>query len=299
MNSASQIRLIDAVGACLRPIARMLLRSGIGYRQFAELAKTAFMQEALGERDGRGRTTNISRVAIRTGLSRKEVARLRARLAAGSESGLSNGDSVYHSNHAARVLQLWYSDSRFMAPSGSPMALPFAGDEPSFSSLVRAAGGDVPPGAVRAELSDASSIVEVENGLLQPVKRYFVPADVGEELVVGFTHIVTPVLEGLARNTDLECEQPFIQRLAYSDRLIASAIPHFREVARDRASEFVQLIDDWLSAHEAKAETAGDDKYRVGLGVFYYEGPRPLASSDLAGLVSSARDTSALESSEH
>ena len=210
-------------------------------------------------------------------------------------SGLSDCDAVYHSNHAARVLQLWYSDSRFVDQLGSPRALPFAGDEPSFSSLVRAAGGDVPPGAVRAELADASSIVEAEQGYLQPVKRYFVPADVGEELVVGFTHIVTPVLEGLARNTDLDCVQPFIQRLAYSDRLITSAIPLFREVARDRATEFVQVIDDWLSAHEANAEVVGDDKYRVGLGVFYYEGPHPVSSPVPAGPAGSSHKASAFE----
>lgn len=289
MNSSSQIRLMDTVGVCLRPLARMLLRSGIGYKQFSELAKTAFMQEALGERDSRGRTTNVSRVAVRTGLSRKEVARLRMRMATGAASGTEDGDSVYYSNHAARVLQLWYSDARFLDSSGSPMALPFGGEEPSFSSLVRAAGGDVPPGAVRAELSDASSIVEAEDGLLKPVKRYFVPADVGEELVVGFTHIVTPALEGLARNTDLECTQPFIQRLAYSDRLMPSAIPHFREVARDRASEFVQLIDDWLSSHEAKTDLVAGESRRVGLGVFYYEGQppsEPAASGDKAGILS-------------
>lgn len=281
---------MDAVGVCLRPLARMLLRAGIGYKQFAELAKTAFMQEALGERDSRGRMTNLSRVAVRTGLSRKEVARLRMRLSAGTSLGTGDDDAVYHSNHAARVLQLWYSDSRFLTSSGSPMALPFSGEEPSFSSLVRAAGGDVPPGAVRAELSEASSVVEVANGLLQPVKRYFVPADVGEELVVGFTHIVTPVLEGLARNTDLECTQPFIQRLAYSDRLMPSAIPLFREVARDRASEFVQIVDDWLSLHEAKADSLAGESCRVGLGVFYYEGPPPSehaasddVTSDLSG----------------
>jgi hypothetical protein len=286
MNSSSQIRLMDAVGICLRPLARMLLRSGIGYKQFSELAKTAFMQEALGERDSRGRMTNVSRIAVRTGLSRKEVARLRARLATGAASGTGDGDSVHYSNHAARVLQLWHSDSRFLTSSGTPMALPFGGDEPSFSSLVRAAGGDVPPGAVRAELSDASSIVEGEHGLLQPVKRYFVPADVGEELVVGFTHIVAPVLEGLARNTDLECTQPFIQRLAYSDRLMPAAIPHFREVARDRASEFVHIIDDWLSSHETRTDIVVGDNCRVGVGVFYYEGQPPLghsASGDPSG----------------
>jgi hypothetical protein len=275
MNNGTQIRLLGAVGVCLRLVARMLLRSGIGYKQFADLAKAAFVQEALGERDSRGRTTNLSRVAIRTGLSRKEVARLRARLASNHGSTAAGGDPVYHSGHAARVLQLWHADSRFVKPSGVPMELPFSGEEPSFCSLVRAAGGDVPPGAVRAELSDANSVVEDEQGLLKPIRRYFVPADVGEELVVGFTHIVTPVLEGLARNTDRECKQPFIQRLAYSDRLNPTAIPLFREVARDRASEFVQSVDDWLSSNELKTDSACEDGGRVALGVFYYEGPRP------------------------
>lgn len=284
MNSASQVGLMDAIATCLRPIARMLLRSGIGYKQFTELAKVAFIQEALGDRDGRGRRINLSRVAIKTGLSRKEVARLRARMDSGARLGLSDGDCVYHSGHAARVLQLWHVDPRFTTSAGLPKALRFTGEEPTFSSLVRAAGGDVPPGAVRAELFDANSIVEDDNGRLTPTKRYFVPADAGEELVVGFTHIVSPVLEGLARNTDRESKQPFIQRLAYSDRLPTSAIPHFRDVARDRASEFVQVIDDWLSSHEANADVDGDSGLRVGLGVFYYEGPSPVDIPEPAAL---------------
>lgn len=278
MNSATQVGLMDAIATCLRPIARMLLRSGIGYKQFAELAKMAFVQEALGERDSRGRRINLSRVAIKTGLSRKEVARLRGRMDSGARLGLSDGDCVHHSGHAARVLQLWHVDPRFLTSAGSPKALRFMGDDPAFSTLVRAAGGDVPPGAVRAELFDANSIVEDENGRLTPTKRYFVPADAGEELVVGFTHIVSPVLEGLARNTGRGSEEPFIQRLAYSDRLPNSAIPHFRDVARDRASEFVHMIDDWLSSHEANPDVGGDSGSRVALGVFYYEGPTPVDS---------------------
>ncbi len=290
MNSTTQVGLMDAIAICLRPIARMLLRSGIGYKQFAELAKVAFMQEALGERDSRGRMVNLSRVAIKTGLSRKEVARLRAVMNSSARLGLSHVDAVFHSGHAARVLQLWHVDPRFVTPAGTPKTLSFTGEEPTFSTLVRAAGGDVPPGAVRAELFDARSIIENEYGRLVPIKRYFVPADAGEELVVGFTHIVSPVLEGLARNTDRESKQPFIQRLAYSDRLPTTAIPHFREVARSRASEFVQVIDDWLSSNESKPEATGESGFRVALGVFYYEGPTHVGSVPPESLRPSARE---------
>lgn len=249
----------------------MLLRSGIGYSQFAELAKLAFVQEALSDKDSRGRTTNLSRVAVRTGLSRKEVSRLRAHSECSTQFVSLARAVDYHSLHAARVLQLWHSDPRFIDSEARPLQLAFADDRVSFGTLVKAAGGDVPAGAVRAELLAADAIVETDHGLLRPIKRHFVPADMGEELLVGFTHMVIPVLEGVARNTFEGSPAPFIQRLVYSDRLAPAAVPLFRKVARDRVTDFVQSVDDWLSVNEV------DDSdvrvpYRYGIGVFYYEG---------------------------
>jgi hypothetical protein len=248
-----------------------MLRSGVGYRQFAELAKLAFVQEAIGEKDARGRRTNLSRVAIRTGISRKEVARLQSQIEGRSEMTSTARAVDFHSVHAARVLQLWYSDPRFIDSDGSPRTLPFSDQDTSFSSIVKAAGGDVPPGAVRAEMLSAKAVVELDDGSLKPVKRFFVPADLGEELLVGFTHMVIPVLEGLARNTDYRCTEPFIQRLVYSDRLAPRVVPLFRKQARERVSDFVQSVDDWLSSNEIP-DSQVHAAYRYGIGVFYYEG---------------------------
>ncbi len=271
MNSTLQVRLIQCISHSLRPLARIMLRSGVGYRQFAELAKLAFVQEAIGEKDSRGRRTNLSRVAIRTGISRKEVARLQSQIEGRSEP-TSTGRSVdFHSVHAARVLQLWHSDPRFIDSDGSPRTLPFSDQDTSFSAIVKAAGGDVPPGAVRAEMLSANAVVELDDGSLKPIKRFFVPADLGEELLVGFTHMVIPVLEGLARNTDYRCTEPFIQRLVYSDRLAPRVVPLFRKQARERVSDFVQSVDDWLSSNEIP-DSQVHAPYRYGVGVFYYEG---------------------------
>lgn len=271
MNSNLQVRLLQCIARSLRPLVRIMLRSGIGYPQFAELSKLAFVQEALGEKSGRGRPTNLSRVAIRTGLSRKEVSRLnRQREVGGQPASLARAVD-YHSLHAARVLQLWHVDPRFLGDDGSPRVLSLSEQGTGFASIVKAAGGDVPAGAVRAELLAADAVVELEGGSLKPTKRHFVPADVGEELLVGFTHMVIPVLEGLVRNTDEHCDAPFIQRLVYSDRLSPAAVPLFREVARDRVTGFVQSIDDWLSPNELDDAAVGQP-YRFGIGVFYYEG---------------------------
>jgi hypothetical protein len=271
MKENLQNRLMLCVAHCMRPIARMMLRSGIGYPQFAELAKLAFLREAQAERDNRGRATNLSRVAIKTGLSRKEVARLSKQLSDPGRSTFSMRAVDSQSLHAERVLQLWHSDPRFVDRRGAPRELPFADGDVTFGALVKAAGGDLPTGAVRAELLAAGAVVESEDGVLRPIKRHFVPADVGEELLVGFTHMIIPVLEGVARNTDERCSTPFIQRLVYSDRLSPDAAPLFRRVAREQVTGFVQSVDDWLSANEV-SDSDDQRPCRYGIGVFYYEG---------------------------
>ena len=61
----------------MRPIASLLMRCGMTWKEFAELCKTVFVEVASEEYGIRGRKTNVSRTAILTGMSRKEVKRLR------------------------------------------------------------------------------------------------------------------------------------------------------------------------------------------------------------------------------
>lgn len=272
MSSAIQARVLAATRTCLRPLARVLLRSGLNYRQFSEAAKGAFLEEAASERDRRGNRANVSRIAVRTGLSRKEVRRMiDASAAPNSVDDIAS--HIQSTSHAARTLQYWYSDARFVDASGRPKDLAFAGEDASFTTLVRVVGGDVPPGAIRAELLAAGSVVETASGSLKAIRRYFVPGNIDEDLVVGLTQIVRPVIEGLARNTNVEKSAPFLQRLSYSDRLVPAAVPLFRLIARERSENFIQSIDDWLSSNETKSEVAASPALRVGVGVFYYEGP--------------------------
>ena len=60
-----------------RPIARVMLRAGISWRELSDVLKTTYVEVATEDFGIRGRPTNISRVAILTGLTRKEVRRLR------------------------------------------------------------------------------------------------------------------------------------------------------------------------------------------------------------------------------
>jgi hypothetical protein len=73
LDIKSTLRL--ACGALLRPIASVVLKCGMTWREFSELSKSVFVSVATDEFGIRGRPTNISRVSILTGISRKEVKR--------------------------------------------------------------------------------------------------------------------------------------------------------------------------------------------------------------------------------
>lgn len=273
MNSGFQQKVLAATYTCIRPFARMLLRSGINYQQFAEIAKNAFVDEAAKSHNEEGKISNVSRVAIKTGLSRKEVARIRDRR---EERLLGEKDlvsEILHAGLAARTLQRWHTDSSFLDSRGKPRALPFIGGDLSFAELVRRVGGDVPPGAVRDELVSGKSVNEDAEGNLRAIRRHFVPGDVSDDLVVNLTQLVHPVIEGLVRNTAGDASGgEFMQRIAYTDRMKESAVLPFRKLARERCEQFVEEIDDWISANEVPEEKGKAAERRVEVGVFYFEG---------------------------
>ena len=58
---------------CMRPIARLLLRCGVTWKELAELCKVVYVEAATADYGKHGRPANSSRVAILTGLSRREL----------------------------------------------------------------------------------------------------------------------------------------------------------------------------------------------------------------------------------
>ena len=69
--------LAQALDRLLDPLVEILLRGGLPHRAFAEVAKRAFVRVAEREGGVSGRKQSTSRIALRTGLTRKEVGRLR------------------------------------------------------------------------------------------------------------------------------------------------------------------------------------------------------------------------------
>jgi hypothetical protein len=272
MNTEAQDRLLRSIYACLRPLARMLMRSGVTFQMFSEVAKSAFVHEALLERDSKGRLTNTSRVAVRTGLSRKEVRRVYECSVTAKDGALPN---IGHFGPPARALDVWHSDARFLDELGMPRDLPFEGSHPAFSDLVRTAGGDVPAGAVRAELVRAAAVLELPNGNLRPTKRYFVPGDFDEKAITILSGILFPMIAGVDHNSNpARTSSGFFQRFAFAP-LDTENAEEFRAWSREEATRFIEMINQRLTSDRTQALDPSDESELPisGIGVFFYEGP--------------------------
>ena len=130
MQNDIRSKIHSAILLVLRPIARALLSGGVGYREFSEIAKTAFVDVATKDFGIRGRPTNISRVAVMTGLTRKEVRRIR------EAANESSGRIDVKDTPIAQILHRWHTDAEFLTRDGEPLELPVSTTTTYFSTLL-------------------------------------------------------------------------------------------------------------------------------------------------------------------
>ena len=268
MRDNSKNVVLLALLKALRPVARFLMKSGIGYREFSEIGKSAFVDVATSDYGLRGRPTNISRVAVMTGLTRKEVRRLRDKISAGNQVDMARVIPP------AEILSRWHSDSDYLDSAGRPLTLDFDGATPSFAGLVKKYGGDIPPGAMRTELKRVGAVTDDDSGRLTVQMKFFRPFDLDEQMA----RALSQAMYGLALNIDhniaaRDRSETWVERTAYSARIRHGDNSRVRRISQDRAIEFVESVSDLFSAYETiyGDDEPGAESSTVGVGVYYFE----------------------------
>lgn len=262
-----------ALKACrhfMIPIARFLLNVGVGYKEFAEISKLAFVQVASDEFGIRGRKTNMSRVSVMTGLNRKEIKKLRDRLT--NEDWTLNPEL----SKPVAVLMKWFTDPDYLGPRGAPVWLPFdeSGERRSFTRLVKEVGGDVPPGAMLRELKRAGCIKETRPGIWKAVKRQYSPGGVDLFQVQRFGECLHDLAETIGTNY-LERSDPsdrLFEFRAWADTVSPDSAKALRKLVSSGGTAYLEAIDDWLAENQSDAsEVYDEDLMRCGVGVYYFE----------------------------
>lgn len=253
-----------ALRLLFRPVARILLRAGINWKEVAEICKATYVEVATEDFGIRGRPTNVSRVAILTGLTRREVGRLRRQLST------EDGGPMNRMNYATRVLSGWYQDDAFCDASGEPRPLPANGSNDSFEALCKKYSPDVPGTTMLKELKHVGAVTETDDGMLQAQSRYYMPVLMDPEQMLRSGGVVQDLGYTVAYNLHRAENDPSrFERRATNTRMSEQAVPKFRKFIEDEGQAFLERIDAWLSDNESNDDEAG--QVRLGFGTYWIE----------------------------
>ena len=267
MNTISHDAMTPAVARVLRSLARVLLRHGHPYRAFADLARKAFVDVAAADFGIPGRKPTDSRIAVLTGLTRREIRRLRR------AAPVADAEAVARYHRAARVVSGWVRDPAFRDSRGRPASLPFEGRRVSFGALVKRYAGDVPPRAVLDELARVGCAERLADGRVRLVGRAYVPKAGSREKLAILGTDVADLVTTIDRNLAANGGDALFQRKVQYDNLPAEALPAFRRMSASRGQALLERLDRWLAERDRDVNPAvkGTGRHRAGLGIYYFE----------------------------
>lgn len=262
---------LAALRTLMRPLVVLLIKSGVSWKEFSDLSKTCFVEVATSEFGIKGRPTNLARVAILTGIHRREVTRQRELLTQPQPVG-----STYL-NAAQRVLSGWHQDADYVDSDGAARELPASGAVPSFQDLCDRYAGDVPMTALLKELRTVGCIVALADGRLRAQSRVYIPHRLDPAKILRAGSVLLDL--GTTVVHDLSCgegEPLRFERRAENDRIDPRHLPAFREMLEREGQAFLERIDDWLTQHERSADAAADEPLlRLGIGLYHIQNDMP------------------------
>lgn len=259
--------LPNALRKLLPPLVRILLRNGMAAKSFHEIVKEAYVAVAHQEFGISDKPATISRVAILTGLTRKEVQALLGRPVERHDR------QVDEYNRAARVLTGWLRDRDFIDGKGHPLPLHLGGKRQSFSMLVKRYSGDIPVRAMLDELVRVGAVKKLKDGRIGLAVRGYIPEKGINEKLAILGQDTADLLATIDHNVYGNPASPRVQRKVMYDNVPVASAQAFRAVANARAQEMLEALDRWLAHRDRDVNPTveGKGRVRVGLGVYHFE----------------------------
>jgi len=257
-----------AVVTILKPLLKVLIGNEMTHAEFSELAKRAYVDVAYEHFSIPNRKTTFSRVAVLTGLSRKEVVRL---------NGLREDSKLLQKtspNRAQRVVNGWLRDEEFIDENGQPLVLPLQGERASFAALVARYSGDITLGAVVDELQ-RTGVVERNNDKIELKKLGYLPQESEVQKIRIMSVCVADQLETSVFNILNEEDQARFQRQIIYRNMPQQLVEEFKQYSAKKSALLLQDFNRFLSRKKADTKQNSNQSEekgkRVGLGIYYVE----------------------------
>ena len=259
--------LAKAVIRILTPLIRLLLKYEISHREFTELAKRAYVNVAFRDFSLPNRKNTYSRVAVLTGLSRKEVVRLTT---SDEEEALPQTGPL---NRATRVISGWLRDPDFVDENGNPKSLPLRGECGSFAELVARYSGDITARTILDELIRVGAVSRLADKRVVLNHYGYIPEDSEPEKIDVLAKHVSDLLNTTVHNINCPNRRDtrFQRQVTYSD-IPESVVDEFRQLSHEKSLALLLELNQWLANQKQTIKARpGEPNGRVGVGIYYFE----------------------------
>lgn len=268
MNTSNQW-IEKAVKRILEPLVRLILRHGLSFNEFSDMAKQVFVEVAEQDFALPGKKQTTSRIAVITGLHRKDVASLREHVVPDNVE-----QDARHVNRARRVALAWMRESEFLDEHGNPKVLPVdALDEPNFNELAKRYSGDMPVRAILDELLRTGVVVIENEHFVSLNTAGYVPQDsLVEKMEIGAAAI-RDLANTVEHNLQTKGTASRLQLSVSYRNLSPECLPMLRKMAEQGAKPLLKDINQYLGSQEqTKDATLGsENQYRAGVGIYLFE----------------------------
>lgn len=267
MQKSPRDQLLDSYRRILRPLIRILVRSGVRYDEVLELLKRVYVETAVRDGLGDGVPLTRSRISISTGVPRRDVDRF-----IDKEDDLpALGKSMTRT--LMEVLHKWHTDPQFVGPYGIPLELEMSGPKgKSFRELVSFVNPLINAKDALDELMRLRAVVWSGETHFRAVSRALVPVEaMSPAQLEFFANALTRLADTVQFNLDPKNTSKRLEQSVISDHgLPKEIVPVFEKYVRDRAMELLVEIDNWLSPYSTKESPQSEPAERIGVAVFQF-----------------------------
>lgn len=251
----------------LNPIVQLLMRYEVSHSEFTELSRKSYVDVAFEHFSLPDRKPTNSRVSVITGLSRKEVVRLKDLEI--DQPPQTKGPI----NRATRVIGGWLSNDRFLDDKGEPRVLPLRGEPDSFDDLVAEYSGGITSRAVLDELVRVGAVEKVGKDAVRLNHLGYVPQNNAEEMIELLSSHMADFMSTMLFNlTKRDLPARFQRQVVYKD-IPEGLLEEFQKLNHDKSMELLRELNNWLSENidKRKEQNPAEPCVRAGVGIYYFK----------------------------
>lgn len=233
--AADKSSLLHLSERLLRPVVRLALRHGLKVQDCYEVLKRVFISEARVELERCAERETVSRLAVMTGLHRRDVARL-------SEAADEEGEDV---TLLTRIIGRWRVDPKF-STRRKPKPLRIEGGSGDFAELVSSSSRDLNPYTVLFEL-ERLGIVRRSGDMVELLRDAFEPAGDTTRGLQLLSSDVQDLVEAVDQNLFNRPDVPNLHIKTEYDSIPSECLPQIRNWFIETGARFHEEARRFLS----------------------------------------------------